>query len=160
MALQEFCESRPELLESPTIQLVRKVHLCHIFFMRPGVSTLPRHLKWHQMCWKSTERPKTRTLMSTQHLDVFYTITVCKNSSTTPLYLVSLEVRRPPWLEYLSWQGIALGALTQLVWARALGLPIERPKCTWILSLQGSDIDQFLALSLDGLEGIVKAAQK
>lgn len=27
----------------------------------------------------------------------------------------------------------ALGCLTQLVWARALGLPLERPKCAYFL---------------------------
>jgi len=30
----------------------------------------------------------------------------------------------------------ALGALTQLVWARALGLPLERPKCASLLMLR------------------------
>ena len=35
----------------------------------------------------------------------------------------------------------ALGALTQLVWARALGLPLERPKCASLLLCRRKLVD-------------------
>lgn len=53
----------------------------------------------------------------------------------------------------------ALGCLTQLVWARALGLPLERPKCKspivnhWV---RENTNHKFSAVSMDVLEKLVK----
>jgi citrate synthase len=54
----------------------------------------------------------------------------------------------------------ALGCLTQVVWARALGLPIERPKCKLqCISLNCHDTkcwQSYLALSMDAIEKLIK----
>ena len=102
-------------------------------------------------------RLRTRILTSTLRLVVFSTITVSLNlrsefvsilsSLVHPAHLLSFTVLHcdlrclPRYVSIrvltsisssdiqLPYSPTALGALTQVVWARALGLPIERPKC-------------------------------
>ncbi|KAH9997208.1 citrate synthase [Russula vinacea] len=103
IALQEFCDSRPELLASPTIQLVKKT-----FEVAPGVLT--EHGK--------TKNPWPNVDATSGCVLYHYGLTEFK------YYTVIFGVSR------------ALGALTQLVWARALGLPLERPKSVSMDALQ------------------------
>jgi citrate synthase len=107
IALQEFCESRPELNNSPIVDLVRKT-----FEVAPSV--LKEHGK--------TKNPYPNVDAASGCVLYHYGLTEFK------YYTVIFGVSR------------ALGALTQLVWARALGLPLERPK----------------SLSLDALEKLIK----
>lgn len=107
IALQEFCENRPELNNSPIVELVRKT-----FEVAPGV--LKEHGK--------TKNPYPNVDAASGCVLYHYGLTEFK------YYTVIFGVSR------------ALGALTQLVWARALGLPLERPK----------------SLSLDALEKLIK----
>ncbi|KAJ7632548.1 citrate synthase-like protein [Roridomyces roridus] len=107
IALQEFCDARPELLESSMIQLVKKT-----YEVAPGV--LKEHGK--------TKNPFPNVDATSGCVLHHYGLTEFK------YYTVIFGVSR------------ALGALTQLVWARALGLPLERPK----------------SLSLDAIEKLVK----
>ncbi|EAU88446.1 citrate synthase [Coprinopsis cinerea okayama7 len=107
IALQEFCQARPELKESPIVQLVNKT-----FEVAPDV--LKEHGK--------TKNPYPNVDATSGCVLYHYGLTEFK------YYTVIFGVSR------------ALGALTQLVWARALGLPIERPK----------------SLSLDALEELIK----
>ncbi|XP_006458186.1 hypothetical protein AGABI2DRAFT_190539 [Agaricus bisporus var. bisporus H97] len=108
IALQEFCQGRPELKDSPIIQLVNKT-----FEVAPGV--LKEHGK--------TKNPYPNVDATSGCVLYHYGLTEFK------YYTVIFGVSR------------ALGALTQLVWARALGLPLERPK----------------SVSLDVLGKLVKA---
>lgn len=108
IALQEFCQTRPELKESPIIQLVNKT-----FEVAPDV--LKEHGK--------TKNPYPNVDATSGCVLYHYGLTEFK------YYTVIFGVSR------------ALGALTQLVWARALGLPLERPK----------------SVSMDVLEKLVKA---
>lgn len=107
IALQEFCQTRPELKESPIIQLVNKT-----FEVAPSV--LKEHGK--------TKNPYPNVDATSGCVLYHYGLTEFK------YYTVIFGVSR------------ALGALTQLVWARALGLPLERPK----------------SVSMDVLEKLVK----
>ncbi|GLB35022.1 putative citrate synthase family protein [Lyophyllum shimeji] len=107
VALQEFCDARPELRNSPIIQLVKKTSE-----VAPGV--LKEHGK--------TKNPYPNVDATSGCVLYHYGLTEFK------YYTVIFGVSR------------ALGALTQLVWARALGLPIERPK----------------SYSLDALEKLIK----
>ncbi|CAL1704397.1 unnamed protein product [Somion occarium] len=107
IALQEFCESRPQLLADPVIQLVKKT-----YEVAPAVLT--EHGK--------TKNPYPNVDAASGCVLYHYGLTQFK------YYTVIFGVSR------------SLGALTQLVWARALGLPIERPK----------------SLSMDTIEKIVK----
>ncbi|TFK42653.1 citrate synthase-like protein [Crucibulum laeve] len=109
IALQEFCQSRPELTESPIIQLVNKT-----FQVAPDV--LKEHGK--------TKNPYPNVDATSGCVLYHYGLTEFK------YYTVIFGVSR------------ALGALTQLVWARALGLPLERPK----------------SLSMDALEKLIKSS--
>ncbi|TFK55146.1 citrate synthase-like protein [Heliocybe sulcata] len=109
MALQQFCNSRPELLESTTIQMVKKT-----YEVAPGV--LKEHGK--------TKNPYPNVDATSGCVLYHYGLTQFK------YYTVIFGVSR------------ALGALTQLVWARALGLPIERPK----------------SLSMDAIEKQIKSS--
>ncbi|KAF8894529.1 citrate synthase-like protein [Infundibulicybe gibba] len=95
IALQEFCQSRPELKASPIIELVNKT-----YEVAPGV--LKEHGK--------TKNPYPNVDATSGCVLYHYGLTEFK------YYTVIFGVSR------------ALGALTQLVWARALGLPLERPK--------------------------------
>ncbi|KIK59754.1 hypothetical protein GYMLUDRAFT_44207 [Collybiopsis luxurians FD-317 M1] len=95
IALQEFCESKPELLNSPIIQLVKKT-----YEVAPGV--LKEHGK--------TKNPYPNVDAASGCVLYHYGLTEFK------YYTVIFGVSR------------ALGCITQLVWARALGLPLERPK--------------------------------
>ncbi|KAG7092325.1 hypothetical protein E1B28_008686 [Marasmius oreades] len=95
IALQDFCESRPELLESPIIQLVKKTY-----------EVAPAVLKEHG----KTKNPYPNVDAASGCVLYHYGLTEFK------YYTVIFGVSR------------ALGCVTQLVWARALGLPIERPK--------------------------------
>ncbi|ETW85796.1 hypothetical protein HETIRDRAFT_414778 [Heterobasidion irregulare TC 32-1] len=95
IALQEFCDTRPDLLASPIIQLVKKT-----YEVAPGV--LMEHGK-SKNPWPNVDAASGCVLYH-YGLDEF------------KYYTVIFGVSR------------ALGALTQLVWARALGLPLERPK--------------------------------
>jgi len=108
IALQEFCEKRPELLASPTIQLVKQT-----YEVAPGVLT--EHGK--------TKNPWPNVDAASGCVLYHYGLTQFK------YYTVIFGVSR------------ALGCLSQLVWARALGLPIERPK----------------SYSIDALEKLVKS---
>ncbi|KII89205.1 hypothetical protein PLICRDRAFT_53670 [Plicaturopsis crispa FD-325 SS-3] len=107
IALQEFCDSRPDLQDSPIIQLVKKT-----YEVAPGVLT--EHGK--------TKNPFPNVDATSGCVLYHYGLTEFK------YYTVIFGVSR------------ALGALTQLVWARALGLPIERPK----------------SYSMDALEKLIK----
>lgn len=107
IALQEFCQSRPELRESPIIKLVNKT-----FEVAPDV--LKEHGK--------TKNPYPNVDATSGCVLYHYGLTEFK------YYTVIFGVSR------------ALGALTQLVWARALALPLERPK----------------SLSMDALEKLIK----
>ncbi|KDR81541.1 hypothetical protein GALMADRAFT_239546 [Galerina marginata CBS 339.88] len=109
IALQEFCESRPELKSSPIIDLVNKT-----FQVAPDV--LKEHGK--------TKNPYPNVDATSGCVLYHYGLTEFK------YYTVIFGVSR------------ALGALTQLVWARALGLPLERPK----------------SLSMDAIEKLIKNA--
>ncbi|KAL0946989.1 hypothetical protein HGRIS_013135 [Hohenbuehelia grisea] len=95
LALQQFCESRPELMESSTIQLVKKTSE-----VAPGV--LMEHGK--------TKNPYPNVDATSGCVLYHYGLTEYK------YYTVIFGVSR------------ALGCITQLTWARALGLPLERPK--------------------------------
>ncbi|EIM90122.1 citrate synthase [Stereum hirsutum FP-91666 SS1] len=95
VALLEFCDSRPELLASPIVQMVKKT-----YEVAPGVLT--EHGK--------TKNPWPNVDATSGCVLHHYGLTEFK------YYTVIFGVSR------------ALGALTQLVWARALGLPLERPK--------------------------------
>ncbi|KAJ4001343.1 citrate synthase [Lentinula boryana] len=92
IALQEFCESKPELLSSPIIQLTYEV--------------APNVLKEHG----KTKNPYPNVDAASGCVLYHYGLTEFK------YYTVIFGVSR------------ALGCVTQLVWARALGLPLERPK--------------------------------
>ncbi|KAF5365614.1 hypothetical protein D9758_003214 [Tetrapyrgos nigripes] len=95
MALQQFCDSRPELGNSPIIQLVKKTY-----------EVAPNVLKEHG----KTKNPYPNVDAASGCVLYHYGLTQFK------YYTVIFGVSR------------ALGCVTQLVWARALGLPIERPK--------------------------------
>ncbi|EJU05452.1 citrate synthase [Dacryopinax primogenitus] len=95
IALQDFCDKRPELDSSPIIQLVKKTYQ-----VAPGV--LREHGK--------TKNPNPNVDATSGCLLYHYGLTEFK------YYTVIFGVSR------------ALGSLSQLVWDRALGLPIERPK--------------------------------
>lgn len=103
IALQEFCDTRPDLLKSPTIQLVKKT-----YEVAPGVLT--EHGK--------TKNPWPNVDAASGCVLYHYGLTEFK------YYTVIFGVSR------------ALGALTQLVWARALSLPLERPKSVSMDTLQ------------------------
>ncbi|OBZ75100.1 2-methylcitrate synthase, mitochondrial [Grifola frondosa] len=107
MALQQFCESRPQLLDDRVIQLVRKTY-----------EVAPAVLKEHG----KTKNPYPNVDATSGCVLYHYGLTQFK------YYTVIFGVSR------------ALGCLTQLVWARALGLPIERPK----------------SLSMDAIEKLIK----
>ncbi|KAI0690038.1 citrate synthase [Cytidiella melzeri] len=107
IALQEFCETRPELLADPVIQLVKKTY-----------EVAPNVLKEHG----KTKNPYPNVDAASGCVLYHYGLTQFK------YYTVIFGVSR------------ALGALTQVVWARALGLPLERPK----------------SLSMDAIEKLVK----
>ncbi|KAH9079484.1 citrate synthase [Lactarius deliciosus] len=100
IALQEFCDTRPDLLESATIQLVKKVRFAYPSFR------------------ESTKNPWPNVDAASGCVLYHYGLTEFK------YYTVIFGVSR------------ALGALTQLVWARALGLPLERPKSVSMDTLQ------------------------
>ncbi|KAK0450788.1 citrate synthase [Armillaria borealis] len=108
IALQEFCDSKPELQDSPIIQLVKKT-----YEVAPGV--LKEHGK--------TKNPYPNVDATSGCVLYHYGLTQFK------YYTVIFGVSR------------ALGCITQLVWARALGLPLERPK----------------SLSLDAIEKLAKS---
>jgi len=108
IALQEFCDKRPDLLASPTIQLVKQT-----YEVAPGVLT--EHGK--------TKNPWPNVDAASGCVLYHYGLTQFK------YYTVIFGVSR------------ALGCLSQLVWARALGLPIERPK----------------SYSIDALEKLIKS---
>ncbi|KAG6897477.1 hypothetical protein C0992_001252 [Termitomyces sp. T32_za158] len=107
IALQEFCQTRPELQNSPIIQLVNKTS-----------EVAPDVLKEHG----KTKNPYPNVDATSGCVLYHYGLDQFK------YYTVIFGVSR------------ALGALTQLVWARALGLPLERPK----------------SLSIDALEKLAK----
>ncbi|RDB21201.1 2-methylcitrate synthase, mitochondrial [Hypsizygus marmoreus] len=107
IALQEFCNTRPDLKNSPIIQLVTKTS-----------EVAPDVLKEHG----KTKNPYPNVDATSGCVLYHYGLTEFK------YYTVIFGVSR------------ALGALTQLVWARALGLPLERPK----------------SYSMDALEELIK----
>ncbi|EIN07497.1 citrate synthase [Punctularia strigosozonata HHB-11173 SS5] len=102
-ALLQFCETRPDLMASPAVQLVKQT-----FEVAPAV--LKEHGK--------TKNPYPNVDAASGCVLYHYGLTQFK------YYTVIFGVSR------------ALGALTQLVWARAFGLPIERPKSVSIAELQ------------------------
>jgi citrate synthase len=109
MALQQFCDTRPDLQASSIIQLVKKT-----FEVAPDV--LKEHGK--------TKNPYPNVDAASGCVLYHYGLKEFK------YYTVIFGVSR------------ALGALTQLVWARALGLPLERPK----------------SYSMDALEKLAKSS--
>ncbi|KIP09621.1 hypothetical protein PHLGIDRAFT_126205 [Phlebiopsis gigantea 11061_1 CR5-6] len=106
-ALLQFCDTRPELLADPVIQMVKKTY-----------EVAPAVLKEHG----KTKNPYPNVDAASGCVLYHYGLKEFK------YYTVIFGVSR------------ALGALTQIVWARALGLPIERPK----------------SLSMDAIEKLVK----
>ncbi|KZT60387.1 citrate synthase-like protein [Calocera cornea HHB12733] len=109
IALQDFCDKRPELESSPIIQLVKKTYQ-----VAPGV--LREHGK--------TKNPNPNVDATSGCLLYHYGLTEFK------YYTVIFGVSR------------ALGCLSQLVWDRALGLPLERPK----------------SVTMDEIEALIKKA--
>ncbi|THH20674.1 hypothetical protein EW146_g703 [Bondarzewia mesenterica] len=109
IALQEFCDTRPDLMASPIINLVKKT-----YEVAPGV--LMEHGK--------TKNPWPNV------------------DATSGCVLYHYGLREFKYYTVIFGVSRALGALTQLVWARALGLPLERPK----------------SLSMDVLEKIIESA--
>ncbi|KAI0647157.1 citrate synthase-like protein [Trametes meyenii] len=107
MALQQFCDTRPALLEDPIVQLVKKTY-----------EVAPAVLKEHG----KTKNPYPNVDAASGCVLYHYGLTQFK------YYTVIFGVSR------------ALGCLTQYVWSRALGLPIERPK----------------SLSIDAIEKLIK----
>ncbi|RPD66253.1 citrate synthase [Lentinus tigrinus ALCF2SS1-7] len=107
MALQAFCDTRPELLADPIVQLVKKTY-----------EVAPAVLKEHG----KTKNPYPNVDAASGCVLYHYGLTQFK------YYTVIFGVSR------------ALGCLTQYVWAKALGLPIERPK----------------SLSMDAIEKLIK----
>jgi len=107
IALQKFCESRPELRESPIVKLVQLTS-----------EVAPDVLKEHG----KTKNPFPNVDAASGCVLYHYGVREFK------YYTVIFGVSR------------ALGALTQYVWDRALGLPLERPK----------------SLSMDALEKLIK----
>ncbi|KAG5727633.1 hypothetical protein E4T56_gene12276 [Termitomyces sp. T112] len=103
IALQEFCNTLPELQNSPIIQLVNKTS-----------EVAPDVLKEHG----KTKNPYPNVDATSGCVLYHYGLDQFK------YYTVIFGVSR------------ALGALTQLVWARALGLPLERPKSLSIEALE------------------------
>ncbi|KAG6903221.1 hypothetical protein C0995_002764 [Termitomyces sp. Mi166 len=103
IALQEFCNTRPELQNSPIIELVNKTS-----------EVAPDVLKEHG----KTKNPYPNVDATSGCVLYHYGLNEFK------YYTVIFGVSR------------ALGALTQLVWARALGLPLERPKSLSIEALE------------------------
>ncbi|TCD71893.1 hypothetical protein EIP91_000025 [Steccherinum ochraceum] len=98
-----FCDTRPELLADPVIQLVKKTS-----------EVAPDVLKEHG----KTKNPYPNVDAASGCVLYHYGLTEFK------YYTVIFGVSR------------SLGALTQLVWARALGLPLERPKSLSIDAIQ------------------------
>ncbi|KAF8311582.1 citrate synthase [Clavulina sp. PMI_390] len=109
IALQNFCEVRPELRDSPIINLVKKT-------AQVAPSVLTKHGK--------TKNPNPNVDATSGCLLYHYGLTEFN------YYTVIFGVSR------------ALGCLPQIVWDRALGLPIERPK----------------SLTMDAIEKMVKKA--
>jgi len=107
VAIQEFCLSRPDLKDSPIIELIQKTSQ-----IAPGVLT--EHGK--------TKNPHPNVDATSGCVLYHYGVTEFK------YYTVIFGVSR------------ALGCMTQYVWDRALGLPIERPK----------------SLSLNALEALIR----
>ncbi|OSC99043.1 citrate synthase [Trametes coccinea BRFM310] len=112
MALQQFCDTRPALLQDPIVQLVKKTY-----------EVAPAVLKEHG----KTKNPYPNVDAASGCVLYHYGLTQFK-ASHTAYYTVIFGVSR------------ALGCLTQYVWSRALGLPIERPK----------------SLSMDAIEKLIK----
>lgn len=108
IALQEFCDTRPELSSSPLVQLVKQT-----FEVAPDV--LKEHGK--------TKNPFPNVDAASGCVLYEYGLKDFK------YYTVIFGVSR------------ALGCVSQLVWARALGLPLERPK----------------SYSIDALEKLIKS---
>ncbi|KAF8921383.1 citrate synthase-like protein [Mucidula mucida] len=108
IALQQFCDSKPELEESTIVRLVKMTY-----------EVAPSVLKEHG----KTKNPYPNVDATSGCVLHHYGLKEFK------YYTVIFGVSR------------ALGCLTQLVWARALGLPLERPK----------------SLSLDAIEHLAKA---
>lgn len=102
-ALSRFCDTRPELQQSPLVQLVQQVSR-----VAPGV--LKEHGK--------TKNPFPNVDAASGCVLYEYGMTEFK------YFTVVFGISR------------ALGALPQLVWDRALGLPIERPKSMSLDALQ------------------------
>ncbi|KAJ7097993.1 citrate synthase [Mycena belliarum] len=107
LALQQFCDSRPELEQSSIVRLVKKT-----FEVAPAV--LKEHGK--------TKNPYPNV------------------DATSGCVLYHYGLREFKYYTVIFGVSRALGALTQQVWARALGLPLERPK----------------SLSMDALEKLIK----
>lgn len=108
IALQEFCDARPELQSNAIIRMVKKTSE-----VAPGV--LKEHGK--------TKNPYPNVDATSGCVLYHYGLQEFK------YYTVIFGVSR------------ALGCVTQYVWDRALGLPIERPK----------------SLSMDAIEKLIKA---
>ncbi|KAL8948542.1 MAG: hypothetical protein Q9222_005276 [Ikaeria aurantiellina] len=117
-ALMDFASSRPEIAEDHVFQLVKKNSE-----IAPGVLT--EHGKvWHLAllslktvvltypCWEQTRNPHPNVDSSSGVLFHHY------GFHETLYYTATFGVSR------------GLGPLAQLIWDRALGLPIERPKST------------------------------
>jgi hypothetical protein len=123
IALQEFCDKRPELLASPTIQLVKQT-----YEVAPGVLT--EHGKTKNP-WPNVDAASGCVLY---HYGLTQFKVSCSRFSPSELNLSAFTVLHghlrclPRWVLTLSahflWKVIspivALGCLSQLVWARGM----------------------------------------
>ncbi|KAG8978410.1 hypothetical protein FRC05_010655 [Tulasnella sp. 425] len=141
-ALQNFCDVRPELKNSPIIQLVKKASGIH--------ETLGCDLSSREQIIAAQPHLKELHLANCISPPLDFSASFSFTSEVAPGVLREHGKTKNPnpnvdatseFKYYTVIFGVsrALGALTQLVWDRALGLPIERPK----------------SLSMDAIEKIV-----
>ncbi|KAJ5484864.1 2-methylcitrate synthase [Penicillium diatomitis] len=110
-ALMDFAATRPDVMANPVFQLVKKNSE-----IAPGVLT--EHGKWADFCITiQTKNPHP-------NVDAVSGVLFHHYGFQQPLYYtVTFGVSR------------ALGPLVQLIWDRAMGMPIERPKSINLLGL-------------------------
>ncbi|KAG6911475.1 hypothetical protein DXG01_014549 [Tephrocybe rancida] len=155
IALQEFCDTRPDLQNSPIIQLVNKVGLFIYNTKTRGSEFSSLDVRSCSRCSEGARqgRENIRSVHMGFNLSMqFQTKNPYPNvDATSGCVLYHYGFREFKVSCYLIDEGLAevkqyytvifgvsraLGALTQLVWARALGLPLERPKSYSIAALE------------------------
>lgn len=121
MALLEFCEQRPELLADPTVQLVKKTYEVAPAVLKEhgkvGQSSLRSRISFaHFLC-----RRKTRTRTSMLPLvrkRYAHCVNVQANKVTIGCVLYHYGLTEFKYYTVIFGVSRALGALTQIVWAR------------------------------------------